>query len=111
MSHARSPAHKQSPDHTHSPTDRAHSAGHPTPDNMDNPPESWDQLYAGSDQRWSGEPNGVLVSAVGELPAGQALDVGCGEGADAVWLAQRGWDVTALDPSGVALDRAALHCS
>ncbi len=67
--------------------------------------DEWDQLYA--ERRWSGDPNGALVAEAADLAPGRALDVGCGEGADAVWLAQRGWRVTALDPSRVALDRAA----
>src|SRR5215212_487186 len=71
--------------------------------------QEWNQRYAGSNQIWSGQPNQALVTEVSELPPGRALDVGCGEGADAVWLAQRGWDVTGLDVSGVALDRARLH--
>jgi SAM-dependent methyltransferase len=58
---------------------------------------------------FSGRPNGALVAEVSGLPPGRALDVGCGEGADAVWLADRGWNVTALDVSRVALDRAALR--
>lgn len=70
-------------------------------------PEEWDERYRASERVWSGEPNGALVAEVADLPAGTALDVGCGEGADAVWLAQRGWRVTALDVSQVALDRAA----
>ena len=69
----------------------------------------WDERYAAAEQVWSGRPNGALVAEVAELRPGRALDVGCGEGADAVWLARRGWDVTALDVSQVALDRAALH--
>lgn len=69
----------------------------------------WDERYASREQVWSGRPNGALVTEVGQLEPGRALDVGCGEGADAVWLAGRGWDVTALDVSGVALERAALH--
>jgi SAM-dependent methyltransferase len=56
---------------------------------------------------WSGAPNGALLTEVTGLEPGRALDVGCGEGADAVWLAGRGWEVTALDVSQVALDRAA----
>jgi SAM-dependent methyltransferase len=69
----------------------------------------WDARYAEADRIWSGNPNGALVAEVAGLPPGRALDVGCGEGADAVWLARQGWDVTALDVSQVALERAALH--
>jgi SAM-dependent methyltransferase len=69
----------------------------------------WDERYGGSERIWSGEPNGALIREVAGLPAGRALDVGCGEGADAVWLAGQGWDVTALDVSGVALERARTH--
>ena len=66
----------------------------------------WDERYASMDQLWSGHPNGQLVTEASALRPGRALDVGCGEGADALWLAERGWDVTALDVSQVALDRA-----
>lgn len=69
----------------------------------------WDARYAEQDRMWSGEPNGALVAEVADMDPGRALDVGCGEGADAIWLADRGWDVTALDVSGVALQRAAEH--
>jgi len=69
----------------------------------------WDGRYADQEQLWSGRPNGALVVEVAGLAAGRVLDVGCGEGADAVWLAGRGWDVTGLEVSGVALDRAAGH--
>jgi SAM-dependent methyltransferase len=69
----------------------------------------WDERYASAEQVWSGRPNLALVAEVTALAPGRALDVGCGEGADAVWLAGRGWKVTALDVSQVALDRAALH--
>jgi len=55
---------------------------------------------------WSGRPNGRLVAEVAELTPGRALDVGCGEGADAIWLARRGWTVTAIDVSDVAVSRA-----
>ncbi|NYH55087.1 SAM-dependent methyltransferase [Nocardiopsis arvandica] len=67
----------------------------------------WDEKYGSSDQVFSGNPNGVLVTEVTGLAPGQALDVGCGEGADALWLARRGWLVTAVDISRVALRRAA----
>ncbi|MER6242380.1 class I SAM-dependent methyltransferase [Streptomyces griseorubiginosus] len=69
----------------------------------------WDDRYADRPQLWSGRPNGALVAEVAGLTPGRVLDVGCGEGADAVWLARGGWDVTALEVSGVALDRAAGH--
>ncbi|MDT3438949.1 MULTISPECIES: bifunctional 2-polyprenyl-6-hydroxyphenol methylase/3-demethylubiquinol 3-O-methyltransferase UbiG [unclassified Pseudofrankia] len=69
----------------------------------------WDGRYTDREQLWSGQPNGALVAEATGLTPGRALDVGCGEGADAVWLANRGWDVTALDVSGVALARAAGH--
>lgn len=67
----------------------------------------WDERYAETDRVWSGNPNGALVAEVAALSPGRALDVGCGEGADAIWLAERGWAVTGLDVSRVALDRAA----
>lgn len=67
----------------------------------------WDARYAAAEQVWSGRPNGALVVEVAGLEPGRVLDVGCGEGADAVWLAGQGWQVTGLDVSRVALDRAA----
>jgi SAM-dependent methyltransferase len=67
----------------------------------------WEDLYRTKDQLWSGAPNGALVAEVADLPPGQALDLGCGEGGDALWLAGRGWLVTAVDISRVALERAA----
>lgn len=66
----------------------------------------WDERYSDESRVWSGEPNGALVDELAGVPAGTVLDVGCGEGADAVWLAQQGWDVSALDVSEVALARA-----
>ncbi|MDW8805161.1 class I SAM-dependent methyltransferase [Streptomyces scabiei] len=69
----------------------------------------WDSRYADRTQLWSGQPNGALVAGTAGLTPGRVLDVGCGEGADAVWLARGGWDVTALEVSGVALERAAGH--
>lgn len=71
----------------------------------------WDQRYSEREALWSGHPNGTLVTEAGGLPPGRALDVGCGEGADALWLAERGWNVTALDVSKVALTRAAAEAA
>jgi thioredoxin reductase/SAM-dependent methyltransferase len=66
----------------------------------------WDHRYGG-DPIWSGNPNGSLVRAVADLAAGRALDVGAGEGGDAIWLAEQGWEVTATDISRHAVDRIA----
>ena len=69
----------------------------------------WNSRYSESDRMWSGNPNGALVDIAKQIAPGRALDVGCGEGADAVWLASHGWQVTAIDPSSVALERARAH--
>jgi thioredoxin reductase/SAM-dependent methyltransferase len=66
----------------------------------------WDRRYAGG-RTWSGNPNGSLVQEVQDLPAGRALDVGAGEGGDAIWLAERSWRVTASDISPRGLDHVA----
>ncbi|NKZ08438.1 class I SAM-dependent methyltransferase [Actinomadura latina] len=71
--------------------------------------EFWEARYAEHDHVWSGEPNAILVKEITGLEPGTALDLGCGEGADAIWLAERGWRVTATDISRNALDRAARH--
>jgi thioredoxin reductase/SAM-dependent methyltransferase len=64
----------------------------------------WEHRYEGP-QMWSGNPNGTLVKEVSRLKPCRALDVGAGEGGDAVWLAEQGWRVTASDISQRALDR------
>ncbi len=69
--------------------------------------EAWDRKYAGSELLWSAEPNRFLVSELTGLAPGRALDLACGEGRNAVWLAQQGWRVTGVDFSGVALEKAA----
>lgn len=69
--------------------------------------EFWDARYRSRGQLFSGAPNGVLVTEITGLPPGRALDVGCGEGADALWLARHGWQVTAVDIATTALQRAA----
>ncbi|BDZ65394.1 class I SAM-dependent methyltransferase [Agromyces mangrovi Wang et al. 2018] len=66
----------------------------------------WDASYADSEQRWSGRPNVQLIAELDGQAPGTALDVGSGEGGDAIWLAQRGWTVTGLDLSPVAVERA-----
>lgn len=69
----------------------------------------WNDRYLSSSALWSGLPNPHLVTESADLVPGQALDVGCGEGADAIWLAELGWRVTAVDLSSVALERAAAQ--
>ncbi len=72
---------------------------------------SWEERYGVHDTIWSGEPNPQLVVEATDLPPGSALDVGCGEGADALWLAHRGWDVTGADISPTALVRATAQAA
>jgi 2-polyprenyl-3-methyl-5-hydroxy-6-metoxy-1,4-benzoquinol methylase len=67
----------------------------------------WEERYRSTTTVWSGNPNPQLVAEASDLNPGAALDVGCGEGADTLWLASRGWQVTAVDFSTVALRRAA----
>jgi len=66
----------------------------------------WETRYAERNGIWSGDPNHALVAAVADLPPGRALDLGCGEGADSVWLAARRWQVTAIDIAKSAMTRA-----
>jgi SAM-dependent methyltransferase len=66
----------------------------------------WDERYAAADLVWSAGPNVWVETITGELPPGRALDLAAGECRNALWLAERGWTVTAVDFSGVALDRA-----
>lgn len=67
----------------------------------------WDARYRAEPDLWTKEPNAPLAQFAGELEPGRALDVGAGDGRNAIWLATQGWDVTAIDLSAVALQRAA----
>ncbi|WP_128429518.1 class I SAM-dependent methyltransferase [Streptomyces cyaneus] len=73
--------------------------------------EFWEARYRDGGRLWSGRPNPLLVREASGLGPGNALDLGCGEGADAVWLASRGWQVTGVDIAHTALERAALHAA
>ncbi|MGW0187450.1 class I SAM-dependent methyltransferase [Streptomyces sp. NPDC003362] len=77
----------------------------------DRPADFWEGFYRNGNRIWSGRPNPLLVREASELSPGAALDLGCGEGADAVWLASRGWRVTGVDISATALERAARHAA
>jgi SAM-dependent methyltransferase len=95
------------------PTGEGHGHGHGHGD-VDDMPEVldaayWDERYRSRSALWSGRPNPHLVAEVTGLRPGRALEVGCGEGADAIWLAGQGWEVTAADISAVALARARAH--
>lgn len=65
----------------------------------------WDARYADTELVWSRGPNQVVEAECTGLPPGRAVDLACGEGRNAIWLASRGWDVTAVDFSQVALDK------
>lgn len=65
----------------------------------------FEELYA-SGVQWSGNPNDALLAIAKDLTPGTAVDIGCGEGADAVWLAEQGWNVVAIDPSPTAIERS-----
>ncbi|TQF69174.1 methyltransferase domain-containing protein [Rhodococcus spelaei] len=66
----------------------------------------WDTRYAGDELLWGSAASATVVEQVTSVPAGRALDLGCGEGRNALWLATRGWQVTAVDFSAVALNKA-----
>ncbi|WP_454790786.1 FAD-dependent oxidoreductase [Mycolicibacterium lutetiense] len=69
----------------------------------------WERHYGQRGRIWSGRVNAQLAKIVADLPAGRALDLGCGEGGDSVWLAENGWRVTGVDVSDTALARAAAE--
>ena len=68
--------------------------------------EDWNRRYAGAESLWSAKPNRFLVAEVAGLEPGRALDLACGEGQNAVWLAGLGWEVTAVDYAEVAIAKA-----
>lgn len=79
---------------------------------MDEAKKYWDDVYEGNQATWLGRANVALPKYVGEPVSeanAKALDLGCSTGGDSVWLAKNGWNVTAVDVSGVALDRAKVR--
>ncbi|MDK1473322.1 class I SAM-dependent methyltransferase [Streptomyces sp. 549] len=69
----------------------------------------WEAHYADRGDVWRGTPNPLLADTARQLTPGRALDLGCGEGGDSVWLARQGWRVTAVDIASTALARTARH--
>jgi SAM-dependent methyltransferase len=67
--------------------------------------EDWDRKYSEVESLWSSAPNRVVVAEASDLVPGRALDLACGEARNAIWLAERGWDVVGVDFSPVALER------
>ncbi|GAA1465036.1 class I SAM-dependent methyltransferase [Microbacterium thalassium] len=75
------------------------------------PADFWEERYAGTQRVWSGAVNQTMADVVSSLEPGRALDLGCGEGGDAVWLAEHGWRTTAVDISPTAIERAQAAAS
>lgn len=69
--------------------------------------QHWEERYGAKDRIWSGRVNPRLAETAAALPPGRALDLGCGEGGDVIWLAEHGWQVLGVDISTTALSRAA----
>ncbi|MCW5952791.1 MAG: methyltransferase domain-containing protein, partial [Propionibacteriaceae bacterium] len=84
--------------------DRAAAAGTDWPEIAT--PQFWEERYASADRVWSGRVNQVLAEIAAELEPGTALDLGCGEGGDVIWLAGHGWQATGVDISATAAARA-----
>lgn len=83
--------------------------------NLESPADFWEARYAATRDDtgtvWSGRVNAAVASEVSGLTPGTALDLGCGEGGDALWLADAGWMVTAVDISAIALAVCAAAAS
>ncbi|MGC5628843.1 class I SAM-dependent methyltransferase [Georgenia sp. Z1344] len=95
-------------DHAH---DDAAPGGHASVDPDQDPTAYWEGRYGESERMWSGRPNATTADVAADLPRGNALDLGCGEGADAIWLARQGWRTTGVDISSVAVGRARAAAS
>lgn len=80
-------------------------------ENSDELAAIWDARYGASERLWSGRVNPILEAEAASLAPGSALDAGCGEGGDSLWLARRGWRVTGYDLSAVAVDRARVEAA
>lgn len=81
------------------------------PDTNQSPHDFWEELYQSRSPDSSGNPSSILQKYVTGRPAGIALELGCGKGDDAVWLAKQNWQVTALDISPTALTYAKANAA
>jgi SAM-dependent methyltransferase len=70
--------------------------------------EAWNERYRATELVWSSTPNQFVEAELADLPPGRAVDLAAGEGRNAIWLARRGWQVTAVDFAGAALDKGRL---
>lgn len=110
-----SPGHQSHRHQSHGHQDHGHQ-GHDDPTKANHssdadlagltPLEFWEARYFGEERVWSGKVNISLADAVAELAPGASIDLGCGEGADVLWLAEHGWQATGLDISPTAISRA-----
>lgn len=73
--------------------------------------DRWEARYQDRDRLWSPNPNPVLTRVAQSLACGTALDIACGEGADAIWLAEQGWQVTGVDFASTAIARSREHAA
>ena len=97
--------------HTDSTHSDSNAPGHHNSEYHASSAAAMEDRYARNERVWSGDPNAALLNAVASMGLDvasprTALDIGCGEGADAVWLAQQGWQVTAIDHAPTAVRRA-----
>lgn len=90
--------------HSDPPPTQAHNGQHHSHSGAGAPGAAWDERYSGAD--WPTEPDGPLVELASALEPGRAIDLGCGPGRNAIWLARQGWRVTGVDASGVGLAQA-----
>jgi SAM-dependent methyltransferase len=108
-SHAHESAHAHEPAHEHAELAHQHGQHQDHDEDVVYDQAFWEARYGTAERIWSGHPNAQLVAEATGLTPGAALDMGCGEGGDALWLAEQGWRVTAVDLSTTALARGAAE--